>query len=585
MDIPSNLPFTVRFLAGRDGQSKPVNAFFTDESRLDNYPSPVQLRENSRLEVQFIADDDEARFYMDGLELLADKSVELDHTGTPYLEPSSRPYVLYTPSDEYYPYIPGFYRIKVVVQGQSYVTSIQIVPSRISVQQWEIMRDELEVEVRGLAQAIVRKNLSVGDSLEQYIPAEHLHRFLVIRQHFPTVMAALADLVEMVNYRIRTEYRLLPVERVKAIDEVTIRHRLTHPDYVDTLKAPVRDVDYNLPENQWIARIVSTVRTYLDDVIRSLDSYRDYIQSELNEQLLFAEDRRQTSGESAVIRGHRMVLRELDLFAEHARKMLHSVQLVTRSTWYESVRQTRPSYVPHVLLQDPRYRALYRMYRDLHADNVQVKLDPAFAYQWKRTDLLYELWGFLKLCTAFSDGLSFVPKRGWIYDSAQTASEELFVPVLMPDTFIVLEKEEVRVHLVYNATLPSRASQTNLEVTPMHMPGGFHNRPDARIDVFHRNVYCGSVMMDFKYRHKSWFWNPNPRPAKRPPATNQLISYSNDSKSSWLLGGYLPPAYASKCDRSSKSGVSTPETQITLRRMMWSTITPTMFAWSTCHQV
>jgi hypothetical protein len=527
----SDLPFALTFL--QHDTNIPVEVFSTDPSF--PFEQVPQIVENVQLEVLFQSEDPNAQFYMDGLEVLSEQiGLELDKHRIPYLTPQDEPWLLFknTQTEEYYPLIPGFYRIKVVAGGTAYHSMIRVIPKQLTVEQWEIMRDELEAELRGLAQDLIRKNLGYGDPLLQFLPPEHLFRFLVIKKHFSAVMAALSDLRTKVNYRIRKNYRMIPAERATAVDQETIRHRLTHPEQME-LKSPVREVDYNLPENRWVKRIVQMLGRYLNEIVEALDAYVRRIDLELEE----FQNRYPNRELTAHLRERQRTKKDLSTYSEVAKRMRYGVQVIQTAEWYDNVAPHAPTYVSPVLLQDPRYRALYLLYRELKAENLEINLDTSYAYQWKRTDLLYEMWGFLKICSYLSHSLGYQPISGWLYDLNNTGGS-IFIPTLPPETRIVLESEDVRLHLIYNAVIPNR-EDADPQRDPIYLLTSFHDRPDGRIDVYKAGVYMGSLILEFKYRPRYGrypFWDVSSRStAKRPTATNQLISYYRDSASN-LLG-------------------------------------------------
>jgi len=537
MAIPSDLPFSVQFLLG--GQSDVMDCTL-DVGADGSLRDPcVTVRENTRLRVLFEAQDNQARFYMDGLEMLPARMLETDVDGRVCLSPNARPYTLYDHTGAYSALIPGVYSVFVRVAGLVYSGAVEVSPSRVSRTQWQIMRDQLEGQVRGLAQQAVRERAGGSQALGHHIPPEQLHRFLTIRRHFSSVVAALADLSLRPHQRIRKTYQMRPADRVKAVDEVTIRHRLMHPEQTDSLKVPLREVDVDLPENRWVRAIASSVDAALEDVGSAVEVYQTHIGLALAEA-----ERYSPSGEgeeSGALRENRAVMDQLAVIGEDARKMRTSLQAVTQAPWYRRLSRGSADGLSHVVLQDARYRALYQLYRELRAGVPDIVVDAAYATQWKRSDVLYELWGFLRVCQSLTEDLGYTPVSGWVYED-QDQAEKMLVPILPPGTLIALQSDEVRLHLVYDMAIPIRASQTDPEQTPLHMIGGFHNRPDARLDVFSRGVYCGSVMIDFKYRPRSAIWNPEGSWNRRTLATNQLISYASDSKSAWLLGSLIPGA-------------------------------------------
>ena len=68
------------------------------------------------------------------------------------------------------------------------------------------MRDDLESEIRGLAQDIVRRNIGIGKSYNEKIPPKILYDFLVIKKYSTNVTMALMDIAENPRSTIITLY-------------------------------------------------------------------------------------------------------------------------------------------------------------------------------------------------------------------------------------------------------------------------------------------------------------------------------------------------------------------------------------------
>lgn len=535
----SDLPFQLSFQ--QYNRVVEIDRFSTDPD-LDVEDVP-ELKENQELLLHFRSRDEEAQFYMDGLEVLDERfGLEVDSHRMPFLLPQEEPWPLFKHTDEYYPLIPGFYRIKVISQGVAWHTAVRIVPKELTVPEWETMRDELEAQLRGLAQDLIRKNMGLGDPLLQFLPPEHLFRFLVINKHFRVMMAALSDLRTRVNHRIRKSYRIVPANRAKSTDQETVRHRLTHPEETG-LKTPVREVDYDLLENRWVRHIVHVLSRYLDDITVSLQEYTAQIEREIEEFHVRFPARELT----AYLRERQRIRKDLDAYVDKALSMLHGVQMIMTAEWYGEVAKKIPTSVSPVLLQDPRYRALYHLYRELKSESLEVSLDTSYAYQWKRTDLLYEMWGFLKIVHMLTQQLHYEPVSGWLFDH-RADGNKIFIPSLPEGTCIQLQKDDVRLHLHYNAEIPNR-EDTDGARTPLYLLSSYHNRPDGRMDVFKDDVYLGSLILEFKYRPRYGrypFWNVTPlSSAKRPVSTNQLIAYHGDSAST-RFGGLKESRWSSR---------------------------------------
>ena len=51
-----------------------------------------------------------------------------------------------------------------------------------------------------------------------------------------------------------------------------------------------------------------------------------------------------------------------------------------------------------MLIFDVRYNAFYKMYRELQQNNVSIQWSENYAYSWKLSSKMYEIWCFIKMC-------------------------------------------------------------------------------------------------------------------------------------------------------------------------------------------
>jgi hypothetical protein len=151
---------------------------------------------------------------------------------------------------------------------------------------------------------------------------------------------------------------------------------------------------------------------------------------------------------------------------------------------------------------DPRYRALYQLYRELNKEQEQGQIHHSYSFQWKRSDKLYEIWGYIQFIKSLmGEELGFVPESGWIYSQ----EVNLKIPELPSNTEIVFRRDNLRLHLVYEAKLPTQSVLTTAK-KPLYTRGT-HTCPDGRLDVYKDELFIGTIIYDFKYRPRSAIWN------------------------------------------------------------------------------
>lgn len=493
-----------------------------------NNPS-LFLMENRLVTVTFQAKDAQARLYMYGLDSLPEHLVELDDEGEAYLLPSPRPVVLYDTG--YYPLIPGAnYEIRVQMGDVPYYTPFAILSKQVSGKQLTTMKSELEHMVQGLAIDFVKKNYSFGHNKVKYVSPKLLMQFIVIQRHFPNVMASLSDLYEKVNFRIRKQYQWVPKERASVVDKITLRSAQRHPQHLNHQCVPRRTIDYDLPENQWVKYIIRNVLVILDEFLLSVDTYQRDLELEIAELRPFE---RQESTRNVMIEKQKAVT-TLDQYRNVVEQLTIGFQVLVNTPWYQEVMIRPYTHIPLALTSDSRYRAVFQLYLDLQQENTEVTIDQEYTFQWKRTDKLYEMWGYIKILNILREEFHFVPESGWMFDAYYDGGQ-LLIPSLPSGTKIVMRKEELRIHYTYDGTLPLSGEGTDLFNKPLYM--GKNNRPDARIDFYKRDLYMGSLLVDFKYKPINNVWREELlNDMKRSKEMDQLIAYGRDSRSNYLYG-------------------------------------------------
>lgn len=504
-----------------------VELFYTHEDVLDEEMS-FELTENKFLSIQFQATDKNARLYMYGLDSLSDEKLEVDEEGEVYLSPSMTPVELY--AKDYYPLIPGKYLAKIITMESSYFLPFWVRSKQVTEDQLEIMKTDLEETLTGLAIDFVKKIYSAADNTTKALPPQLLRQFMTIKKHYPLVMAALTDIYKTANYRIRKEYRWTREDRARQIDHVTVRTLQTRSFNKGQLRTPFSAIDYDLPENRWVKFIIRNVLTLLDQFVESLDSYNERLAQDL--KLLEPYRIIQESTRREIIEKEKVYT-----FLEEYRQLVHRMrigfQMIVHAPWYREITNKTFTHIPHNLLSDSRYRALYQLHRDLKEEEIEIFIDPSLIYQWKRTDKLYEIWGFIHILKILFE-FGFQPKSGWFYDRLGQDSA-LLIPYLPSGEQITITRDDIRIHYVYDGVLPLASNHTNICNSPLYM--GKHNRPDARMDFYKKDVFVGSLIIDFKYRPMNNFWkNALHNSIMRPREMEQLIAYKRDSNSKYLYG-------------------------------------------------
>lgn len=521
-----DLPFSITF--NQFGEKR-IEWFHESEYEAYGDQRLIQLKENVDLTLTFEGEP-KARFYMDGLDALPERVLEFDDEGESYLFPC-RDFPLFR--QDYYPLIPGCNLIKIATGGKNYYTLIKIIPTHLSPIQWQQMVSELEAIFKGLSVDLIRKNLGIGMYFQQNIPSVLLYRFMVILNRFPNIMASLSDLLTKVNYRIRKEYVMVPVERAEKTDRISMRYQSMYPENKETVKVPRKKVDYDLPENQWIKHMVRLLIIYIKDFLNALQEFENEVKQEITTRIMPYVDFQDNMNH--VLKQKTKVVENLATYAEVAERILKGLAIIKLAPWYNEVSNLAPTSVSPVLMSDSRYFALYKLYKELQQEEFDISIDPSYSYQFKRTDKLYELWGFLQVCESLrSERLGFEPVSGWIYDK-YFDENSILIPTLPSGSTLVYQKEDLVLRVTYDGKIPFGKDSTDFE-HPVYTIAT-HTTPDGKIDFFKAGTFIGSIIFDTKCRKLNSFYNEQSlHQSYRSRAINQLVSYGSQCRSKYSFG-------------------------------------------------
>ncbi|MGF2712316.1 DUF2357 domain-containing protein [Bacillus cereus] len=538
------IPFKVIFR--QNEKEVPITNFVMDETLLYGIESEQvqvpEVVENKNLELDFICEDETARLYMDGLDTLPSWNLLIGDDDVAYISPEISPIDLFKyskdpkKSNEYYPLIPGYYRIKVVVQDVAYYSWLKVQPKQITEEQWVSMREDVEETLNGLAQDLIRKNASLGINSSLPIPIHILRKLYIVKKDYLKWINSLKSIQSEPRMRIRKEYDLVPEGKAGIVDATSIRYRSRHPESRDYVYTPKHTRNHNLLENQWIKKIMRFISREMNDLLIYLHDHKEKVQQEIKKEEYFQRFR---DGESVQVRLKSKVLDELLEYERFVRQVRSECLIVLKEEWMEEVEEAQMLSIPHALHLDMRYRQLYQLYRLLKNEELSIALDTNYDYYWKRTDLLYEIWGFLQLVNGLqNENVGFEVVKGWIFDTNPN-SKAITVPFLEPGTTIEFKKENIRLRLVYDETLPFNKEKTVLD-KPIFADGP-HTRPDVRMDIYELDEYIGTIMVDFKYRPLYFIWDSNSLSSrKQTEVMRQLISYRANMNSPFLYKNASP---------------------------------------------
>lgn len=486
--------------------------------------SDISFREYENVSLEFKSTSENDRIYFDGIDLLPDDMCEVDDVGNLYLKPlmQGEVYPIFEHSSEYYAMRVGKFELRIYHDNKIYYQWFTVMPKNVESNEWSIMQKELEDELQGLSSDIIRKNISLGDNMNEVAPSQELYKFFVIKRHFNNILAALIDLKDKPNYKVEKEYRLEPLYRATYIDNVTVKDYLKKGTGEEKYLVPKRIYNYDLPENRWLKKIITIYEKELNLFRISTVKYIECVQDEINEL------KRYGNSNVMIIQAKEKVLLELNKYIETARTILSISELIKTQDWYKQIQKVDSLIIPHVLIYDVRYSAFYKMYKELQQNNVNVKWSETYSYSWKLSSKMYEIWCFIKICRfLISDSMGFIA-NGWIFDEYK--KEHILIPELQAGTKVEFVKGNFKIKLYYDKNLTKFPNNTDNDANPIFSRNR-HNRPDIRMDLYKDDVYWSSLIFEVKYRKIENFWSSRESSCKE-----QIRAYKNDTVSRFCRG-------------------------------------------------
>ncbi|MCG7344794.1 restriction endonuclease-like protein [Sporosarcina sp. ACRSL] len=493
-----NVTFVEQYGASR--VEKECNYFYerTDERYLVD---EVQLVENSLLSVLFEAPPG-YKLYIDGIDQLEEQYVQEDEKGL-YIVPSETPYVLYHPAkNKPYPFIPGTYFLMVSTpSGESLEARARVLTKRVTEDQHTIMVQEIERAVRGLSSELTNRRMIYNEVALDIFGPKKIDEYSMILSSREKIISGLHAIGKNRRYSVVKDYPVIPKHRAKKIDSKSIKYLMMHPEQQKTIQAPVSTVTYNIPENRWIKFIVRLILKNVNEMQECFGSPH--------------------------IKNYNMV--QAQELLKEVNYLRNELTLFLTERWIQDISENISGQIPLVFFSAGQYSIFYKLYRMIKQGTKQNAAEPKLQFHYKRSDILYEIWGYLKVINILRDEHGFTMRRNWLQIDQNTL-DQVIVPGQNEVDYVELVRDNYKIRIFYDELLPKRREQLSPLVTMRTLD---NNRPDCRIDVWVEEKYKGSLIIDFKYRKREYLWNDADLEEGRqiPKVMRQLANYSNGMSS------------------------------------------------------
>lgn len=523
MDIVSDLPFRLQVIKRFPQISYQEAKIFFDNPRdlWSQGKVTLSIEENDEIDILFDSEDSEAKLYLEALDIVPidDRKIAYDQNGHIYRMPSKEPFTLYKVNSGYDALCVDTFQISVYCYERWYYGSFQVLPKPMSIGEWMMMKDELEKEMVGLAQDIVRRNIGVGNQKYGDVPPKVLYNFIIIKKYAQTVLAALIDIAENPRCEIMTQYKKVGNNRNCRLDEESIRRYATRAGSEATYKVPEKVTNYDIQDNRLLKMILLDYEKRLNQFLELLDEIDEYSKS----FKLGQPEQYKNEWEKSILE-----------FRKVAKKLKKITSLLKTKDWYFLIGDVTEAYIPHSFIMDTRYNTIYQMYLELKKETFQIEFDSEFSYTWKRSSYLYEMWCFFRICHLLA---SKYEKD--VLEWNNILGGKILFPFLKPGTVMKFSDGEIMLKVVFDQPLVFSNKKTTQE-NPLYIAKvqgalKIHNRPDILIHVYDvkKEWYLGAIVLECKYRKINSFWTENSGRS----SIEQLQAYYNNARSDYHFGG------------------------------------------------
>ena len=523
MAIVSNLPFKLQVIRKFPIETHQEGLlFFDDEKEIwKKEVITLSIEENDEIEILFDSEDDNAKLYLEALDIvpLDDHKIAYDSEGRIYRMPSSESFILYKANSGYDALCVDTFQISVYCNEAWYYGTLQVLPKPMNMNEWTMMKDDLEKEMVGLAQDIVRRNIGLGNQKYGNLPPKVLYDFIVMRKYSQSLLVALLDIAENPRCEIVTEYKKVGNNKNCRLDEESIRRYATRAGSEATYKVPVKVINYDIQDNRILKNIIIDYDNRLNIFLELLVELRDYTNNFDSGRTIQYKNEWEKS---------------ISEFKNVAKKLKKMTSLLKTQESYLKVRKISRPYIPHSFIMDTSYNTLYQMYLELKRETFKVEFDPEFSYTWKRSSYLYEMWCYFKIIHLLSKQYE-MNEPDWV----RVFSGKILFPFLNVGTSIEFKSENVKLEVVFDKPLVFENKKTDIS-SPLYVAktqeySKMHNRPDILIYVYDikNGWYLGSIVLECKYR-KIYSIEANGQRG----SIGQLQAYYNNTRSEYLFGGW-----------------------------------------------
>ena len=495
-----DIPFKLKLTNNKDNPYKYHDiAFFSSENDINSLPleSLPEFKELTNLYFLFESYIPDLHLYMDGFEMMENPSfLENKVNGKNYLVSSTKWVPIYSIKDNCnVPLIPGIYQIAVKHEDHSFYSWINITTKSMSLEEWKIMKEDIEDTVSGLSLDLIKRETSfIKKNKVNNLNIPDIQKIDYLLASFSKLMSSLESIEKNPRNEIAKNYNWKIKGKSPEVDLRSIMQANKHPEKNNYVYSPKRYINYDIEENRWMKFFMEYFIKYILSSIEYLEKYRNGLMQQQE------GDKHGNKPDSFYNREYN----ELDTKIVTLIKFKGFTHHILDLNWMATIKKPMSKNPPRALTLDYRYNVVYQLYLAITSKKNKLTLNREYQYFWKRTDLLYEIWGYIQVVNSLIE-IGYKPIEGWIF--SQNYEENKTIPFLSEGTTVKFRdnKMDTEINLAYNVSLPHNSVKTNMH-SPIYTTTGA-DRPDIRMDIIKEGIYLGSLILDTKYKPLRNIWD------------------------------------------------------------------------------
>ncbi|MFT8837836.1 nuclease domain-containing protein [Liquorilactobacillus satsumensis] len=502
--------------------------FEFSENKFDYSNIFLSIKENVNYRLEFTGESKD-KLYIDGLDLIDTEQIQHDAKGKLFIYPNTGELVLYDyKKNNEHKYLPGIYRLKLVTASKSTLYSwLKVSPKFITENELESMKMDVEKKVEGLARTF---DANTNGTLTNYsfeLTTHDIATLQVLHERKLRFTRSVYDVSNCPRTIIGNKYRW-SCQLNNAIDSNGIKKMASRPDKKKQVYSKKHNISFISKENMALKQNLRLLKQIISKLKIKIDKYIEY------SEIKYTSDRQET------------LKNDLCVLAFYCK----NIDFLLKQSWLKDVPSKEINFnnSNSSAMLNQSYLFFHELVWKLkHNSHLAISFHRQYSYYWHRTDLLYEIWGYIKVLDVMQQ-MGFQPISGWIFKKGRKSFEPL-----EPGTTVVMRNSKeikyarITAKIIYTKEINLISPEKTSEANPLwrNTP---HRVPDIRIDLYDEdNILLNVFILDTKYRKLE-----SVVASGKEGSWQQIAAYSdsikslfpfNTNKYRWLKG-ILPPKYS-----------------------------------------